>query len=286
MIVEICGFRTPVGRFPCSNHGRLPKGSVLLQANCTQSSSSSSPDSAWSYENFQIFQHEMLPSFQLVRRLLQTKGPSGSRLNSSTVPIRFWVLNTVQRLMLLRNPSQGNLWYRNSWVSTLNALCIFQGLRLCRFWMVQASWASLQVETRNLFCTWNKLKSPDRKSSLAICHVESEAAWSKDPHKAEQTLQWKHQKNNDENDFESNLNTLREKDEAGPKLARHHLETCKGSAYIARLRYWIFALGFWQHPAKHCHITKCSSHPRTPTLLRRIIPHETRKSALQLSLSS
>ena len=106
--------------------------------------------------------------------------------------------------------------------------------------LVQAGWASLQVETRNLFCTWNKLKSPD-KSSLAICHVESEAAWSKDPHKAEQTLQWKHQKNNDENDFESNLNTLQEKDEAGPKLARHHLETCKGSAYIARLRYWIFA---------------------------------------------
>ena len=60
-------------------------GSVLLQANCTQSSSSSSPDSAWSYESFHTFQHEMLPSFQLVRRLLQTKGPSGSRLNSSTV---------------------------------------------------------------------------------------------------------------------------------------------------------------------------------------------------------
>ena len=99
-----------------------------------------------------------MPSFRSVRRLLQTKGPSGSRLNSSTVPIRFWVLSTVQRLMLLRNPSQGNLWYRNSWVSTLNALCIFQGLRLCRFWMVQASWASLQVETRNLFSpgtSWN-----------------------------------------------------------------------------------------------------------------------------------
>ena len=53
-------------------------------ANCTQSSSSSSPDSAWSYDNFQTFQHEMLP-FRSVWRLLQTKGPSGSRLNSSTV---------------------------------------------------------------------------------------------------------------------------------------------------------------------------------------------------------
>ena len=124
----------------------------------------------------------------------------------------------------------------------LNTRCIFfEGLHLCQFWMVQAGWASLQVETRNLFCTWNKLKSQERKSSLAIRHVESEAAWSKDPHKAEQTLQWKHQKNNDENDFESNLNTLQEKDEAGPKLARHHLETCKGSDCIARLRYWIFA---------------------------------------------
>ena len=33
-------------------------------------------------------------------------------------------------------------------------------------------------------------------------------------------------KHNDENDFESNLNTLQEKDEAGPKLATHHFETC------------------------------------------------------------
>ena len=36
-------------------------------------------------ETFQTFQHEMLPSFRSVWRLLQTKGPSGSRLNSSTV---------------------------------------------------------------------------------------------------------------------------------------------------------------------------------------------------------
>ena len=34
---------------------------------------------------------------------------------------------------------------RISWVLTLNILCIFEGLWLHQFWMVQAGWASLQV---------------------------------------------------------------------------------------------------------------------------------------------
>ena len=45
-------------------------------------------------------------------------------------------------------------------------------------------------------------------------------------YKALQTHKLLLAKHNDENDFELNLNTLQEKDEAGPKLARHHFETC------------------------------------------------------------
>ena len=53
--------------------------------------------------HLQIRPGAMLPSFRSVRRLLQTKGPSSSRLNASTVRIRrirFWVLSTVRRLLL------------------------------------------------------------------------------------------------------------------------------------------------------------------------------------------
>ena len=66
---------------------------------------------------------------------------------------------------------------------------------------------------------------------------------------------------NDENDFESNLNTMQEKGEAGPKLIslrnmRKAVTTC-----VAGLKCWFFAQVFW---LGHCHIRKCSSHPRTP----------------------
>ena len=111
-----------------------PIGSVLLQAN-----------------SYETFQNEILPSFRTVRRLLQTKGPSGSRLNSSTVPIRFWVLSTVQRLMLFTamDGREKPPTAMGAHLLGLNTLCIFQGLRLCQFWMVQVGWVSLQVETRN-----------------------------------------------------------------------------------------------------------------------------------------
>ena len=71
-------------------------------------------------------------------------------------------------------------------------------------------------------------------------------------------------KTNDENAFESNLNTMQEKGEAGPKLIslrnmRKAVTTC-----VAGFKCWFFAKVFWQHLAKHCHIRKCSSHPRTP----------------------
>ena len=68
-------------------------------------------------------------------------------------------------------------------------------------------------------------------------------------------------KTNDENDFESNLNTMQEKGEAGPKLIslrnmRKAVTTC-----VAGFKCWFFAQVFW---LGHCHIRKCSSHPRTP----------------------
>ena len=47
-------------------------------------------------------------------------------------------------------------------------------------------WPGISPSTNTkLLCTQNKLKSPDRKSSLAICHGESEAARNKDPHQVE-----------------------------------------------------------------------------------------------------
>ena len=52
------------------------------------------------FVTFQTFQHQMLPSFRSVWRLLQHKGPSVSRLSSSTMLIRFWVLSTMRRLRL------------------------------------------------------------------------------------------------------------------------------------------------------------------------------------------
>ena len=68
-------------------------------------------------------------------------------------------------------------------------------------------------------------------------------------------------KTNDENAFESNLNTMQEKGEARPKLIslrnmRKAVTTC-----VAGFKCWFFAKVFW---LGHCHIRKCSSHPRTP----------------------
>ena len=132
----------------------------------------------------------MLPSFRSVRRLLQTKGPSGSRLNSSTLRIGFWVLSTVRRLMRFtamdarEKPKLAYLLGRNSWVLTLNTLCIFQGLPLCQFWMVQAGWASPQVEKRN-FSHPEQAEISTLKIKLGDLPRWVKAAWNKDPHKVE-----------------------------------------------------------------------------------------------------
>ena len=52
--------------------------------------------------------------------------------------------------------------------------------------------------------------------------------------KALQTRNFLLAKSNDENDFESNLNTMQEKGEAGPNLAWYHFETWE--------RQWLYAL--------------------------------------------
>ena len=48
-------------------------------------------------------QHSKFISCKPVRRLLQTNGASGSRLSSSTIPIRFGVFRTVRKHMLTQN---------------------------------------------------------------------------------------------------------------------------------------------------------------------------------------
>ena len=68
-------------------------------------------------------------------------------------------------------------------------------------------------------------------------------------------------KTNDENDFESNLNTMQEKGEAGPKLISIRNMRKAVTICVAGLKCWFFAQIFW---LGHCHIRKYSSHPRTP----------------------
>ena len=65
-------------------------------------------------------------------------------------------------------------------------LCIFLWWSYCNvnFGMVEAC-LPLPAETRNCGAYRIKLKSPDWKSSLEISHVESEAAWNRNLHKAE-----------------------------------------------------------------------------------------------------
>ena len=57
---------------------------------------------------------------------------------------------------------------------------LLRALLQCQFGMVEAS-APLPAETRNCGAHRIKLKSPERKSSLEISHVESEAAWNRNP---------------------------------------------------------------------------------------------------------
>ena len=59
-----------------------------------------------------------------------------------------------------------------------------------------------------------------------LCDSELDKCNGMGKYNALQTHNLLRAKHNDENDFESNLNTLQEKYEAGQKLARHHLETC------------------------------------------------------------
>ena len=68
----------------------------------------------------------------------------------------------------------------------LEDLCIFLWWSYCNvnFGMVEAC-LLLPAETRNCGAYKIKLKSPDWKSSLEISHIEWEAAWNKNPHRAE-----------------------------------------------------------------------------------------------------
>ena len=72
---------------------------------------------------------------------------------------------------------------RNSWVLTPLASS-FKGYG---YVCVSFGWCrpGISPSGNTKHCTQNKLKSPERKSSLPICHVESEAAWNKDPHNVE-----------------------------------------------------------------------------------------------------
>ena len=61
---------------------------------------------------------------------------------------------------------------------------VLQTAHITLGWLRTAG-ASLPVETRNCGAHRIKLKSPERKSSLEISHVESAAAWNRNPRRAE-----------------------------------------------------------------------------------------------------
>ena len=81
--------------------------------------------------------------------------------------------------------SQGNSWKLAYLLRTFAALHLpLMELLQCQFW---DGWglSTLPAETRNCGAYRIKLKSPDWKSSLEISHIEWEAAWNKNPHRAE-----------------------------------------------------------------------------------------------------
>ena len=130
--------------------------------------------------------HSKFISGQSVRRLLQTNGASGSRLTSSTIPIHFRIFRTMPTHMLRQNWQKLHLT-RPQLKASLppKDLCnLCRGYCNVNFGMVDAC-LPLLAETRNCGAHRIKLKSRDWKSSLDISLFESEAAWDKNQHKAE-----------------------------------------------------------------------------------------------------
>ena len=107
-------------------------------------------------------------------------GASGSRLSSSTIPIRFRVFRTVRKHMLTQN-WKNCISHGHSW-KLAYLLRTFEGateMSIFGWWRLAGT--PLPVEIWNCRIHRIKLKSPDWKSSLDISHIESEAAWNRNP---------------------------------------------------------------------------------------------------------
>ena len=131
--------------------------------------------------------HSKFISRQSIRRLLHTNGASFSRLTSSTIRICFCVFRTVPKHMLMQNWQKLHFTGQQlKAILPLEDLCIFLwwGYWNVNFGMVEAG-ATLPAQTRNCGAHRIKLRCSERKSSLEIFHVESEAAWNKNPRRAE-----------------------------------------------------------------------------------------------------
>ena len=106
----------------------------------------------------------------------------------------FWVLSTVRRLIVVHCKWMQQR-HREAQISrTLGPYLLGLNTPLHLLWRATATsvldgsgWLGISpsANTKTFFApsaSWNLL---DWISSLAICHVESEAAWNKDPHKVE-----------------------------------------------------------------------------------------------------
>ena len=127
--------------------------------------------------------HPKFISIRLVWKVLQTNGDSGSAPISSTIWIRFWVFRTAKTSTCWCK-SQG---HHGKLTYLLRPFASFDGATACcyvNFGMVNAgARAPFPAETQNCGVHRITLKSPDWKSSLEMCQVESEVAWNGNPHK-------------------------------------------------------------------------------------------------------
>ena len=128
-------------------------------------------------------QHSKFISRQSVRRLLQTNGASFSRLTSSTIRICFCAFRTVPKHMLMQNWQKLYFTVAN-WLTLWGPLHLsLMGLLKCQFWDGGGRCTLPSWDTK-LWCIQNQAEISRLKIKFGDL-PESEAAWNKNPHRAE-----------------------------------------------------------------------------------------------------
>ena len=123
-------------------------------------------------------QHSKFISGKPVRRLLQTNGASGSRLSSSTTRNGFGDFRTMLMHTNWCKTGKNCISHGHSW-KLAYLLRTFEGataMSILGWWRLAGT--PLPAEIRN--CRDTKLWYTE-SSSLDISHIESEAAWNRNP---------------------------------------------------------------------------------------------------------